>query len=148
MCLIQWLWGIFFKGTFRSGTLGVKYQLSRIKEGHREEMDGNSPQFSSHLSLGDSVPIFLAPYSGKCPNILSLEGNLSQPTRAATRWQWLDQKQEHCQDWRDYCQAVSIVPFSEDPCGFLRGAKRGNIRKINFFLTVSLWSIFQTKWKG
>lgn len=30
---------------------------------------------------------------------------------------------------RDYWQPVSTVLFSEDPCGFLTGAKRGNIRE-------------------
>lgn len=75
----------FFLRTFRSRTLGVKREPSRIKEGGREEMHGNFPSFSFHLSLGDLVHICLALYTGKYPNMLSLEGNLSAPTRAATR---------------------------------------------------------------
>ena len=52
-----------------------------------------------------------------------------QRKHLVARWQCLDQRHEG----REYCQPVSTILFSEDPCGFLSGAKkekkRGNIRE-------------------
>ena len=150
MWLVQWLKISFFKGTFRSRTLGLKCQLSRIKEGHRKEMDGNS--------------------SIQLPLIIGWFG--SYLSRSLKR-----QVPKHCKPRRKPLTADSAchpatMPWSEargssgaerilsacQPCAILwrplwlsyrrKKKKKKYIRKINCFLTVSLWSIFQTKWKG